>query len=297
MQNTHAAAPPQTWRRIVSELILDPRHTAVVVIDLQKGIVGFPASPHSAQSVIANAVTLLDAARSTGAHPILVHVGRSPDGGDGLQVTSDQPMRAAGALPPDWSELIPELNRQPNDIVILKRQWGAFYGTDLELQLRRRNLNTIVLCGIATAIRRRKHGPRRLRARLRAGVRGGRNDGALRRKPRQLHRQHLSPHGPRPQHRRNRRRFACKQMYRVTGAHSFGTAALRRKMEARKFGVARKNNSANSAAFRGYTATDPGPSQSTPPSASHTRRQSEKPSPARTSPCALHRATALSIRC
>ena len=56
-----------------------------------------------------------------------------------------------GALPPDWSELIPELNRQPNDLVILKRQWGAFYGTDLELQLRRRGLSTIILCGIATA--------------------------------------------------------------------------------------------------------------------------------------------------
>jgi nicotinamidase-related amidase len=134
----------------MSELILEPRHTAVVVIDLQKGIVGFPGNPYSAASVIANTVALLDAARSTGAQPILVHVGRSPDGGDSLQVASDQPMRAAAPLPPDWSELIPELNRQPNDIVILKRQWGAFYGTDLELQLRRRGLSTIILCGIAT---------------------------------------------------------------------------------------------------------------------------------------------------
>jgi nicotinamidase-related amidase len=56
-----------------------------------------------------------------------------------------------GSLPPDWSELIPELNRQPKDLVILKRQWRAFYGTDLELQLRRRGLSTIILCGIATA--------------------------------------------------------------------------------------------------------------------------------------------------
>ena len=135
----------------MSELILDPRRTAVVVIDLQKGIVGFPGNPHSASSVIANCVALLDAARSVGAQPILVHVGRSPDGGDGLQVPCDEPMRAAGALPSDWSQLISELNRQPNDIVILKRQWGAFYGTDLELQLRRRGLSTIILCGIATA--------------------------------------------------------------------------------------------------------------------------------------------------
>jgi nicotinamidase-related amidase len=135
----------------LSELILEPHRTAVVVIDLQKGIVGFPGNPHSASSVIANSVALLDTARSVGAQPILVHVGRSPDGGDGLQVACDEPMRMPGALPPDWSELIPELNRQPNDLVILKRQWGAFYGTDLELQLRRRSLNTIILCGIATA--------------------------------------------------------------------------------------------------------------------------------------------------
>ena len=53
-------------------------------------------------------------------------------------------------MPPDWSDLIPELDRQPGDIVILKRQWGAFYGTDLDLQLRRRHLDTIILCGIAT---------------------------------------------------------------------------------------------------------------------------------------------------
>jgi nicotinamidase-related amidase len=59
-------------------------------------------------------------------------------------------MRATGPLPPDWSELMPELDRQPGDIVILKRQWGAFYGTDLDLQLRRRALTAIVLCGIAT---------------------------------------------------------------------------------------------------------------------------------------------------
>jgi nicotinamidase-related amidase len=134
----------------MSELILDPRRTAVVVIDLQKGIVGFPGTPHSAESVVANTAALLEAARSVGAQPILVHVGRSADGGDGLKVACDQPMRTGGAMPPDWSELIAELNRQPSDIVILKRQWGAFYGTDLELQLRRRGLSTIVLCGVAT---------------------------------------------------------------------------------------------------------------------------------------------------
>jgi nicotinamidase-related amidase len=59
-------------------------------------------------------------------------------------------MRGTAALPPDWSDLLPELGISPSDTVILKRQWGAFYGTDLDLQLRRRGLTTIILCGIAT---------------------------------------------------------------------------------------------------------------------------------------------------
>jgi nicotinamidase-related amidase len=54
--------------------------------------------------------------------------------------------------PPGWMDLIPELDCRPDDIIIFKRQWGAFYGTDLDLQLRRRGLTTIALCGVATEI-------------------------------------------------------------------------------------------------------------------------------------------------
>jgi nicotinamidase-related amidase len=133
------------------DLKLDARRTAIVVIDLQKGIAAMPGgAPHTKPAVIANCARLLAAARAAGAQPVLVHVGGSPDGADRLHSTADQPMRAAGTLPPDWSELIPELDRQPGDLVILKRQWGAFYGTDLDLQLRRRGLTAIVICGVAT---------------------------------------------------------------------------------------------------------------------------------------------------
>ena len=81
---------------------------------------------------------------------ILVHVGGDLDGPDRLRPTVDQPVRPPSPMAPDWSELVPELERAPGDLVILKRQWGAFYGTDLDLQLRRRGLTTLVLCGIAT---------------------------------------------------------------------------------------------------------------------------------------------------
>ena len=54
--------------------------------------------------------------------------------------------------PADWAEIVPELGPEPGDLVITKRQWGAFYGTELDLQLRRRGIDTILLTGIATNI-------------------------------------------------------------------------------------------------------------------------------------------------
>lgn len=131
------------------ELRLDPLQTALLVIDLQQGIVKNLTHPHPASTVVANAQTLLRAARRAGATVILVHVGGAEDGRDRLDPSADEPRRL---IPPgtDYAELVPELEQAPGDLVIFKRQWGAFYGTDLELQLRRRGLRTLILCGIAT---------------------------------------------------------------------------------------------------------------------------------------------------
>ena len=130
-------------------LNLNPRRLALVVIDLQKGIVGVPAEPHSAASVVANAAKLSEACRARGSFVVLVHVGPSPDGKDALHPTTDPaPSRPAPA--PGWDEIVPELGPKPGDHVVRKRQWGAFYGTDLDLQLRRRGIDTILLCGIST---------------------------------------------------------------------------------------------------------------------------------------------------
>ena len=132
------------------ELILEPARIAIVVIDLQKGVVARAMQPHAAATVVANTAQILRAARRAGATPILVHVGGSLDAPDRLRPIADEAVGFAGPLPPDWSELAPELDCAPGDLVILKRQWGAFYGTDLDLQLRRRGLTTLVLCGLAT---------------------------------------------------------------------------------------------------------------------------------------------------
>jgi nicotinamidase-related amidase len=59
---------------------------------------------------------------------------------------------AGGPRPPDWAELVPELGTEQGDLVITKRQWAAFYGTELDLQLRRRGIDTILLAGISTNV-------------------------------------------------------------------------------------------------------------------------------------------------
>ena len=133
---------------VMPELLLDKSKTALVVIDLQKGIVAQTTKPYPAQDVIKNAARLVHAFRKNGMPVFLVHVVRTKE--TMLNVTSDESFVRSADLPPGWSEFVPELAPGPSDVVISKKQWGAFYGTDLELQLRRRGLDTIVLCGIST---------------------------------------------------------------------------------------------------------------------------------------------------
>ncbi len=131
------------------ELELDPEHLALVVIDLQKGIVGMPGAPYDTASVVDRAGALATACRARGALVVLVHVGPSADGRDALHPVVDQPAPRPSP-PPGWDEIVPELGPRDGDHVVRKRQWGAFYGTDLDLQLRRRGIGTIILCGIST---------------------------------------------------------------------------------------------------------------------------------------------------
>jgi nicotinamidase-related amidase len=130
------------------ELTIAKTTTALVVIDLQRGIAGRPMQPHTAQDVVKNAAQLVQAFRKHGMPVFLVHVVHSPE--TMLVMQTDTTFPRPPVLPPDWSEFVPEIAPVPTDIVIAKKQWGAFYGTDLDLQLRRRGMDTIVLCGIST---------------------------------------------------------------------------------------------------------------------------------------------------
>jgi nicotinamidase-related amidase len=132
------------------ELTLDPGRTALVAIDLQKGILGFPSAPRPGTEVVARAAAMAKALRAGGGYVVLTRVTPSADGKDALHPVTDAP--AQGGIPPaDFAEIAAELLPLAN-IVITKHQWGAFYGTELDLQLRRRGIDTIVLCGISTTM-------------------------------------------------------------------------------------------------------------------------------------------------
>jgi nicotinamidase-related amidase len=134
------------------DLTLTPARTALVVIDLQRGIAAAPTAPHPASDVVAHAVAVALALRAAGGTVVLVHVTPSADGRDALRPQTDTSARQPGPRPTDWSEILPELGPEPGDLVITKRQWGAFYGTELDLQLRRRGIDTILLAGISTNV-------------------------------------------------------------------------------------------------------------------------------------------------
>jgi nicotinamidase-related amidase len=121
---------------------LDP-NTALIVVDLQKGIVGLPLA-HAIDGVVAQARTLTTAFRGHGLPVVLVNVAGTAPG------RTEQPPRMRGPLPPDWTDIIPELNQQPDDIVVTKRTWGAFAHTDLENRLRARGVTQTVIAGVAT---------------------------------------------------------------------------------------------------------------------------------------------------
>ena len=123
--------------------ILDP-NTALVIIDLQQGIIALPVA-HPVAPIVAHAAKLAQAFRRRNSPVVLVNVA---GGASGRADVKQPPFNPPAA----WTELVPELDRQPSDILITKLTWGAFTGTALDMQLRRRGVTQIVLCGVATSV-------------------------------------------------------------------------------------------------------------------------------------------------
>lgn len=125
---------------------LDPAKSALVIIDLQNAVAAMPTSPHSSSEVIQKSARLAQHLRQKGGLIVYVRV----DISDFLQLPVDEPNRLPNVLPPTASDLVPEVGFQQGDLLITKRHWGAFAGTELEQALRRRGIDTVVLTGIST---------------------------------------------------------------------------------------------------------------------------------------------------
>jgi len=116
--------------------------TALIVIDLQKGIVGLPLV-HPIDDVVKRSSALIDAFRAQGLPVVLVNVAGGAPG------RTEQPPRQR-TLTEGWTDLVPELGQQPGDIVVTKHTWGAFASTDLEAQLKAKGVTQVVVTGVAT---------------------------------------------------------------------------------------------------------------------------------------------------
>jgi nicotinamidase-related amidase len=131
---------------------LDSKTSALVLIDLQNAVLGNVLLPISAADLLLRGQELAGRFRAAGAPVVLVRVSFSADGGEILRQRVDElPPGLRGGYQPGWDEFPPGL-MLPGDLVITKRQWGAFHGTELDLQLRRRGIRSIVLGGAATQI-------------------------------------------------------------------------------------------------------------------------------------------------
>jgi nicotinamidase-related amidase len=121
---------------------LDPT-AALIVIDLQKGVVGLPTA-HPIADVAGRTAQLARAFRKRSWPVVLVNAaGRAPGR------TDAGPLKYS--LPPDWTELVPELEQQADDHLVTKQSWGAFIGTSLDDDLHRRCVTQIFITGVATS--------------------------------------------------------------------------------------------------------------------------------------------------
>src|ERR1700761_1214288 len=122
------------------------KNTALILIDLQKGIVGLPLV-NPAEEIIANSAKLVAAFRKAGQPIVIVNV--NPAGAAWTKSRKD-PAPAWNPPAADWLEIVPEIETQPEDIFITKHTWGAFFETELHNELQKRGVTQVVMAGIAT---------------------------------------------------------------------------------------------------------------------------------------------------
>jgi len=125
--------------------------TALVIVDLQHGILEPEPTPFGKDAIVLRAVSLGHAFAGAGAPIFLTVTDFAPLYADAPKGAADEPWALPkDGLPPGFATLVPELDALPAAVRITKRQMSAFFCTELDLQLRRRGCDTVVICGVAT---------------------------------------------------------------------------------------------------------------------------------------------------
>ena len=132
-------------------LTLAKETTALIIIDLQKGILDPEPVPFGREQIVRQAVSLGHAFAKVGSPIVLTTTDFAPGYADAPKGLADSPWELPKAgLPAGFTTLVPEINDLPAAFRVAKRQMSAFFGTELDLQLRRRGCDTVVICGVAT---------------------------------------------------------------------------------------------------------------------------------------------------
>jgi len=134
------------------DLALDPRTTALLVMDMQHG--AFDRVPDAKEQVLAKTAQLLGAARAADVRVIYVVIGFRP----GYPEASPRnvvlsAVRATGRFGAgsEGTEIPPLLAPRPDEVVVTKHRASAFAGTDLDMILRANGIDTLVLAGVTTS--------------------------------------------------------------------------------------------------------------------------------------------------
>jgi nicotinamidase-related amidase len=132
-------------------LSLDPATTALILVDLQNFTVDMATVPLSGRQVLDNSTRLAKACRDAGIAVVLVRVGHEDHSVPSLRPVTDAPF-SGFQFPPGAKEIAADLGPEPQDIIIDKYNWGAFYGTNMDVHLRRRGIKTLIVGGLVINI-------------------------------------------------------------------------------------------------------------------------------------------------
>ena len=137
----------------MADFAVVPERTALINVDLQNCFVeGSPIAAPDGLKVLERVNRLAAACRQAGIMVIHCAVVLRPDGSNLGVLAEFNPHTDLLVKGTESAALHKGLVVEPGDILLDKPRFGAFYGTDLEMILRKRDIDTIIITGVATNV-------------------------------------------------------------------------------------------------------------------------------------------------